>query len=838
MNPAYFSDNSRPSRGGPALLLAGLLLSVIQVSGSGKQTGLDSLFCAKKTIEAVRIQTPPKIDGRLNEPFWKELPVAGDFVQYAPWNGKKPAFPTEIRFAYDDEALYVGAIMFDPHPDSIFKELGRRDKIESLNTDYISFDILPYNDELNMYEFKVSPSNLQNDCKYSAIGVDITWDAVWQSATSTNDSSWIVEVRIPYSALRLPRFENQVWGINMWRNLQRRHEYSTWTFVDITDNNIFTYYGKLTGIYSIKPPVRLSFTPYLSAYVEKIPEIRNWSYFIRGGMDLRYGINESYTLDMMLIPDFGQVQSDDLILNLTPFEVRYNEKRQFFTEATELFDKCGIFYSRRVGSIPKNYFAPYDSMTSRETVIKNPDLTRIINATKISGRNTKGLGIGFFNAMTTNTWSVLEDTVSGDTRRIMTQGFTNYNVLVVDQNLKNNSYATFINTNYWTPDSRYVANVTGAEARICNKKNTLSVLGRLNVSQIYQEGSAPVIGHNYVVSVSKPSGKFQYEITREEIGDKYDPNDMGFLTNNNQADNTLRMSYNLFTPFWKILSTQTEFLVNYSTLYKPYDFSSLRFQVYNLTGFTNFWQNYLEAGVNPLGYKDHYEPRVWGWTYRKPYAYDVTWKIATDTRKMFRIHNTVGIMNSPSNKNFEYWIEAIPRFRFSDKLTLSFDILYDNNKNDNGWVETLYDSLNNPVIFFGRRDVITLSNIINISYIFNTKASISLRARHYWSRARYYEFFTLDPDGNLEKSDYQGDHNINFNAITVDLQFVWYFAPGSELSVVWKNVINTMDNMVDIDYMTDFKNTINSPQSNSFSVRVLYYLDYLNIKKLFSRKKA
>ena len=151
---------------------------------------------------------------------------------------------------------------------------------------------------------------------------------------------------------------------------------------------------------------------------------------------------------MMLIPDFGQVQSDDQVLNLTPFEIRYDEKRQFFTEATELFNKCDIFYTRRVGSTPKNYNAPYDSLRQNEKVIKNPDQTRIINATKISGRNAKGLGIGFFNGMTTNTWASLQDTVTGKSRRIMTQPFTNYNVLVVDQNLKNNSYVTLINTNY------------------------------------------------------------------------------------------------------------------------------------------------------------------------------------------------------------------------------------------------------------------------------------------------------------------------------------------------------------------------------------------------------
>ena len=419
----------------------------------GAQPNENSSVFEKKHIEAYRINTPPTIDGKLDEPFWLTLPVARDFVIYSPGNGQKPSQSTQIMFAFDDEALFIGAILYDTHIDSLCNELGRRDQIELLNTDYISFDILPYNDGLNMYEFKVSPANLQNDCKYSALGQDFNWDAVWESATRINADSWVAEVRIPYSALRFPKVPVQEWGINMWRNLHRNREYSTWTYVDNKDQDIFKYYGTLRGIRDINPPIRLSVTPYLAGYLEKTPGSNGWEYSLRGGLDLRYGINESYTLDMMLIPDFGQVQSDDIVLNLTPFEIRYDEKRQFFSEATELFNKCGIFYSRRVGSTPRDYFKPYQLLGENEIIKENPDETRIINATKISGRNSKGLGVGFFNAMTLASEAIIADTITGTERSVKTQAFTNYNVLVLDQNLKNNSYATFINTHYWIPKS-------------------------------------------------------------------------------------------------------------------------------------------------------------------------------------------------------------------------------------------------------------------------------------------------------------------------------------------------------------------------------------------------
>lgn len=812
------------------------ILPLAALPSNPSVTRVDSASLTRKIIEARRITVPPKIDGEMNEQFWSTLPVAANFVEYSPRNGILPPFESEVRFAYDDEALYISAILFDPHPDSICKELGRRDQIELLNTDYISFDILPYNDALNMFEFKVSPANLQSDTKYSSIGQDVNWDAVWESATKITENGWVAEVKIPYSALRFPRIEAQVWGINMWRHVRRYQEWSTWCFVDNKVRELFNYYGEVTGINNIDPPVRLSFSPYLTGYVEKDPQNPNWSWLLRGGMDVKFGITDSYTLDMMLIPDFGQVQSDDIILNLSPFEIRYDEKRQFFTEGTELFDKCEIFYTRRVGELPRNFGAAWDSLGPNEEMVRNPEETRIINATKISGRNAKGLGLGFFNAMTTNTWATIEDSITGAQRRVSTQPFTNYNVMVVDQNLKNNSYVTLINTNYWTPDSRYSGNVTGAEAKICNKRNTLAVFARLNVSQEYRFGSSPVFGHRYRISISKPSGKFQYEVFRDAMDNKYNPNDMGFLTHNNEDFNYISLGYNTFDPFWKINRTQTYFNTFFTTLNTPNKFMDLRFELNHYTQFTSFWGIYLEGGIRPLGTHDFYEPRVWGYVYNRPLSYDFTWNVGTDLRKPFRLVSSISVTNQPENKNFSSTISLTPRVRFNDRFTITLNSNYTKDLNDFGWVATSYDSLNTPAILFGRRDVSTVNNILDARYIFNPKVSLSLRIRHYWSQVNYLDYYTLDPDGNLKASDYWANNNINFNAFSADLQFIWYFAPGSELSVVWKNYIMTIGDKLNHDYFDDLSATLSAPQTNSFSVRILYYLDYLYIKKVFTRK--
>jgi hypothetical protein len=835
-------NGMRQHRHGTSLFISlalSFLLSFSSIAGNDKTriSAGDSAFKARKTLHAIRIQSPPRIDGILDEPFWKEAPAGGDFVEYLPHNGGVPLVKTEMHVAYDDYAVYFAAVMYDPSPDSIFRELGKRDQVESLNTDYISFDILPYNDGINMFEFKVTPAGLQNDCKYSALGQDITWDAVWESAAKINAAGWVAEIAIPYSALRFPKTDIQVWGINFWRNFHRKNEFSTWSYIDINVQDIFKFYGDLTGISNIRPPVRFSVTPYLSAYLQQLPGSSSFSGLVRGGLDLRYGINESYTLDMMLVPDFGQVQSDDLVLNLSPFEIKYDEKRQFFTEGTELFNKCNIFYTRRIGSLHAIPGFTPDTLYGNETYSTNPDEARIINATKISGRNSKGLGIGFFNAMTSNTWATIRDTASGRSRRVLVQPFANYNVMVLDQNLKNSSYITLINTNFWSPEADYSSNVTGVESKIQNKKSTFSFFGRLNVSQKFVKNNSPDRGYQYYVSIARPSGKFQYQLVRQEINPHYDPNDMGFLTNNNQTNNQLKLGYYIYNPFWKILNTQTELYTVYSVRNVPYSFETLRFLAANSTSFKNFWGTYLEWGWYPLGYNDFYEARTPGYVYKMPSSYTLTLNTATNSRKKFRLVGTFFIMNSPADKHFDYYVEMVPRFRFTDKFTVSLDLSYERNMNSNGWVDTQTDSVNNPVVSFGRRDISTFANVLSAKYVFSTKTSLTLRLRHYWSTAKYLDFYHLDQTGYLKPADFIPGQDINYNAFTADMQFVWYFAPGSEIDLVWKNDINTQNSVVARNYWQDIKNTMNSEQLNSISVRILYWLDYSSLTKKSRNKK-
>ena len=197
---------------------------------------------------------------------------------------------------------------------------------------------------------KVSPSVDESE--------DFSWNAVWQSATTMNENEWHFEIFIPFSAIRFSNKNIQDWGLNVTRRRVKTGEQYMWNPVWPTVNGFLTQEGHWTGLENIKPPLRLQFSPYLSFYTNHYPsetEASGWSQQINGGMDVKWGINQAFTLDATLIPDFGQVQSDNQVLNLTPFEVRFNENRPFFTEGIELFNKGNFFYSRRIGGTPVSY---------------------------------------------------------------------------------------------------------------------------------------------------------------------------------------------------------------------------------------------------------------------------------------------------------------------------------------------------------------------------------------------------------------------------------------------------------------------------------------------------
>lgn len=798
------------------------------------QSTAKSINNKKRTLEISKVSESPKIDGNLSDQCWSNAALAKDFFQYEPYNGKAPSLPTEVRVVYDDHAIYFAAKLIDNNPDSILRELSNRDSFDGANADLFAVVINTFNDGINAVNFLVSASGVQSDEKITGDDGDSNWDAVWESAVKITNEGWNVEIKIPYSALRFPNKENQTWGIHFWRNIRRYREWSSWNYIDININGLVNQMGELTGVNGIEPPLRLSVTPYVSAYLQNDADDNSWGNDFNAGMDLKWGINQSFTLDMILIPDFGQVQSDDEVLNLSPYEIMYSEKRPFFTEGTELFNKGDIFYSRRIGAKPKAHDDVEDLLNENEEIKENPLESNLINATKISGRTDGGLGVGFFNAMTSASEAVIQDTITGEKRKYKTQGFVNYNMLVLDQTLKNNSYLSFVNTNVLHAEENFTANVTATEFKLMNKENSYQIVGRGGISQKYTDSTE--LGHTYLIEFSKTKGNFLFELLHNTESDTYDPNDMGYLQQNNESTWYAELNYNINEPFWKVLNWKNEINFVYQNLYAPRKFS--QFEI-NLSSRTTFAKKYLHVGTffqfNPIENQDYFEPRVEGWKFTRPRSgVNETW-ISTDYRKALAIDVRVGGWKAFDYNRYGYWLDIGPRIRFNDKWLFTYNFNIGSDFNTYGYVEDYEDASNNTVINFGERDVETIINTINTSYIFNSKMSLSFRARHYWSRVEYTDFNELQNDGNLSPSigydTYGEDENYNYNAFTIDMKYLWRFAPGSELSLVWKNAIYTDETKIINNFFDNLNTTFESSQINSISLKILYYLDYQYLKR-------
>lgn len=802
---------------------ASLFLFLVFVSlYSFAQTALQ-----KKEYTTVRISSPPKIDAVLDDSCWMNIAIATDFIQTEPNPGLASNVKTEVKLVYDNAAIYICAMMYDPHPDSILCELSKHDNVFfGPNADAFGLLIDAYQDGQNGVFLGVTTCNVQTDTKVSdPDNFDDSWNVAWESKVKITDVGWVAEMRIPYSILRFPKKDVQEWAINFARQMRRWNEFSNWNPVNPNEQGFIHQSGILKGISNIESPLRLSFSPYVSSLYSNYDESN--SFAINGGADVKYGINESFTMDMTLIPDFGQVRSDDKVLNLSPVETRYDEQRSFFTEGIEIFNRSNIFYSRRIGGEPLGFGYSDYLADSNEVITKNPSSSQLYNATKISGRTKSKLGIGFLNATTASTFAIANDTFSGEERKIMTDPLTNYNVFVLDQALKNNSYVSLTNTNVTRDGNWYDANVTGTQFKLNNKANKWSVNGNACVSQLFYPDSAqPELGILYRATIQKISGSYQNELTFRVKDKKYNPNDLGYLERNNEAAVFFNQSYNIFKPFWKIIKMTNDLGIDYYMLNEPRSFAKLNIDWSTDINFKNYFTWGFTFGIRPVRYYDFYEPRVDGRYYQMPTCYDIGTYFSSDSRKRFGLSGKINDMPfNQRNRNKLMWFLS-PRFRFSDKFNLFYVYDTETHFDDVGWADMLNDT-----IIFGVRDRRDVINTLEANYIFTSTMSLSFRARHYWSQVKYKSYFELNDNGKEAATLYNQNNDINFNAVTIDMIYTWQFAPASEFNFVWKNAIFTKGSQLINDYVDNFNNTFESPQLNSFSIKILYYLDYQKLKK-------
>jgi len=397
---------------------------------------VEAPYQEQRVITAHFTSTAIKIDGFLEETVWRESGT-GDFIQSKPDDGKPATEKTEVWVAYDKKALYVAARLHDSEPGKIVGRLGRRD--DFVDSDWFTFSIDPYYDRRSGYLFAVNPSGTTVDrALFNDEDQDPAWDGVWESAAHIDQTGWTVEIKIPFDQLRFKPKDLYTWGINFRRIIKRKNEQAGFIWIPQGKGGYVSHFARLEGIHDIDPGRHIEVVPYVigraaySPMEEGNPFATGEDYFANAGIDLKVGLKSNLTLDVSLNPDYGQVEVDPAVINLSAAESFYEEKRPFFIEGASIFS-FGIggsnrdiganwghprfFYSRRIGRPPQG-------SVSEDGYVNYPDWTTILGAAKITGKIGNGWNIGFLTALTEREYAAID--LDGQRSAGEVEPFTNY----------------------------------------------------------------------------------------------------------------------------------------------------------------------------------------------------------------------------------------------------------------------------------------------------------------------------------------------------------------------------------------------------------------------------
>src|SRR6266566_2820506 len=500
----------------PAVALLAILLQTA-TSPSGDGAAPPPSTATRAT--AVRAKTPVVIDGRDDDEVWRLAPPITQFREFQPKEDGDPRFATEAKVAYDDRYLYVFIRAFDPHPDSILKLLARRDVRAA--TDQLKIMIDSYHDRRSGYEFAVNPAGVKRDYAiYNDQQEDDAWDAAWEVATAVDSLGWAAEFRIPLSQLRyVPRGTN-TFGFGVWRDIQRYPERVSWPVYRNSQAGISSQLGELTGLVGLPSPRRPEVAPYVVTKNVSVPTGTSFdrSQKLSAGADLKYGLTPNLTLDGTVNPDFGQVEADPAVLNLTVFESFFQERRPFFVQGAGIFrfdvncnqvncNSEGLFYSRRIGRAPELGDGDPES----------PTATTIYGAAKLTGRLRGGQTVGVLDAVTERAAGTLDRTV---------EPTTNYAVVRAQQDFRNGESGiglmfTAVNRSLdrWTDSLlRRSAYVSALDFRHRFLQGHYQVSGSFDLSRIAGTDSAIALTQRDAVHFyQRPGAGVSYDPTRTSL---------------------------------------------------------------------------------------------------------------------------------------------------------------------------------------------------------------------------------------------------------------------------------------------------------------------------------
>ena len=833
-------------------------------------------------------QSLPKIDGNLDDVCWlKDGEWTGNFIQERPIEGGLPSQNTEFKIIYDQEFIYVAIRAYDKEPDKIDFRPAKRDDFAG---DIVGVCFDSYYDQRTGFEFNLTASGGKIDLLMLNDHFDTDWNAVWEGKTALEDSAWTAEMKIPLSQLRYSGQSEQVWGLHAWRWISRNQEEAQWQLIPRDTPARVNDFGTLTGLKELKKSRRLELMPYgVGKWTRSEKEPGNpfatgSDLDFSGGLDGKVGITSNFTMDFTINPDFGQVEADPSVLNLSAYETFYEEKRPFFLEGKNIFDfDMGhdmLFYSRRIGSQPSYY-----PDIEENEYVQVPDNTNILSALKVTGKNKNGLSIGIMQSITAREFA---DISSGEdqSRKEAVEPFTSYFVSRIQKDMNDANTIVggmFTSTNrnlvedhlnflskgaytggvdllhQWNNKTYFVSmksvfsHVTGDTEAITDLQYASTrYMQRPDFRHLGVDTSrTSLTGTGLDFDIGKAgNGRWRYRLSFGYQSPQLELNDMGFNRTADVLSQSVNVEYVVTDPFSVFRSLSVSIRQgNYWNLggyYLSSDIRSSAFVQYN-----NLWRTFI-------GVRKEFE----GLSTRKlrggPAFMDAgSWSpdigIFTDYSKKVAFRLMVDTRFSDDNISKDIQINPGVTFRVGNNIELSSSLRYDIEKENLQYVENIEygDEYRYVQAYLERK---TMGLTLKADYGITPELTIQYYGSPYISSGQYSDFkhitdcraidyfdryhsfaeneisfnpdenmYFIDENGNGE-TDYSFENpDFNFRQFRSNLVARWEYKPGSIFYLVWTHSRTSYENETNPSFAYNFENLWDVYPTNVFLVKLNYW---------------
>ncbi|HWL39030.1 MAG TPA: DUF5916 domain-containing protein [Gemmatimonadaceae bacterium] len=812
---------------------------------------------------ATRTVTAPVLDGKTDDEAWRDAQIIDHFLEYEPKEGAETRFRTEVRVTYDEKYLYILGRMYDPAPDSIVSLLSRRDV--RTQSEQLKIMIDSYHDKRTGFEFCVNPAGVKRDFYvYNDNTEDPTWDGVWDVATRIDSVGWVAEFRIPFSQLRFNNKSDMTFGFMVVRDVGRTSQRISWPLYYRGKQGYMSQAGELSGIRGLDTPRRLEITPYVVTKNVTRPEgltFRHPQEFSAGG-DVKYGLSSNLTLDATINPDFGQVEADPSVLNLTAFEQFFEERRPFFLESAGIYNfrtACGdidtgctgLFYSRRIGRSPQlsDLFGDQNSPTN----------TTILGAAKVGGRLGQGLSVGLLDAVTQREVGAAGATIEPRTNYAVARlqqslfdggGDVGAMLTAVNRNLdagaaphlRSGAYAGGIDIRKRFLDKRYeltgyvaASLVRGTAAAIdATQRDGVHRYQRPDDDIEYDPTRTSLTGNAQRLTVSKFGGGFtRFQSVYQRFSPGFESNDVGF-----QARADEQMFRNWFAlQFNNPKKAFNRAFFNFNTRHTwtseglPTDFGlNTNWHVQ----FPNQWWGHLGGSIGNFAGKTYFDREARGGpAIRRDRNYDVFTGIELDGRKAYTPFLFVGRYVGDGGESHGHWVEPSVNFRVSSRFSGSLGAYYEKEINDNQWKGNFgVAGVDTTHYTFARLDQSTLSLTSRINFTASPTLSLQFYAQPFMSTGTYTNWRELaTPRAENYADRYQpyagGDPGgFDFKQLRSNTVVRWEYRPGSTLFLVWsQGRERSLDQGRQFDLTNDLRDMLRLHPDNTLLVKASYWFN-------------